>query len=381
MFITGWVLFIMVVLWVVPSTAALVRKQLRIHRSSIPGKFPELISVIVPARNEGENIEKALTSLLASEQVQIELIVVNDRSTDQTGQIIDRVAASDARIQPVHISQLPDGWLGKNNAMHVAAQRAHGQLLLFTDGDVIYEPLAIFSAVTFLRERRLEHLCLLPRMLPGSLLENATVAWFGLAFAIGTQLQLLHTRWIRSYAGVGAFNLIDARFYRSIGGHQPIALDVLDDVKLGKLVKNNGGRQDFQSGPELLSIRWQPSLWGVITGLEKNGFAALNYSLPQIGLVTVAFLSTMILPYVAAAALPFPTNSGFLAAALVWHLCYGAASALAGGGWKLAPLFPVAACIMAFAFWRSAFITLRQGGVRWRDSFYPLSQLRPAVYK
>jgi hypothetical protein len=218
-------------------------------------------------------------------------------------------------------------------------------------------------------------------MLPGSLLENATVAWFGLAFAIGTQLQLLHTRWIRSYAGVGAFNLIDARFYRSIGGHQPIALDVLDDVKLGKLVKNNGGRQDFQSGPELLSIRWQPSLWGVITGLEKNGFAALNYSLPQIGLVTVAFLSTMILPYVAAAALPFPTNSGFLAAALVWHLCYGAASALAGGGWKLAPLFPVAACIMAFAFWRSAFITLRQGGVRWRDSFYPLSQLRPAVYK
>lgn len=377
----GWVLFIIVALWAIPATTALICRQLTPESDPEDSEFPELISVIIPARNEEAQIEKALQSVLASRNVRLEFIVVNDRSTDATGEIIDRAAAGDDRVSAIHISELPSGWLGKNHAMHIAAEQAGGSLLLFTDGDVIYEPLAILTAARHLRKHQLQHLCLLPRMLPGSLLENATVAWFGLAFAIGTQLQLINTRWPRSYAGVGAFNMTDAQFYRTCGGHQQIAMDVLDDVKLGKLIKNNGGHQDFQSAPALLSIRWQSSLWGVVTGLEKNGFAALNYSLFQLLLMSAAFLGTMILPCVAAVVLPLPEAAGFIATAVTWHICYGAASALAGGGWKLTPLYAAATSIMAFAFWRSAWITLRQGGVRWRDSFYPLSQLRPGVYK
>jgi hypothetical protein len=183
-----------------------------------------------------------------------------------------------------------------------------------------------------------------------------------------------------AYAGVGAFNLVDAAFYRSIGGHQPIALDVLDDVKLGKMMKKNGGRIDFQMADEWLSVRWQQSLWGVVTGLEKNGFASLNYSIKQILFVTFIFLTTMIFPCIAPFVLPFPAASGFLATALCWHLVFACLVYKLPGGWKLIPFFMAGPCIMAFAYWRSAVITLRQGGVRWRDSFYPLRQLREAIY-
>ncbi|MBL8820291.1 MAG: glycosyltransferase [Planctomyces sp.] len=390
----GWCLFGFVALWTIPPTIASVFKQLRplrLREPAGPGAAQDslrpdtrslsLVTVIVPAKNEEAQIRTALETILRSTHVRLELIAVNDRSSDQTGAIMDDVARGDDRLRVIHISELPEGWLGKNHAMHVAAQQAKGEWILFTDGDVIYEPLAIASAVDYSERLKLQHLTLLPRMLPGRMIENATVAFFGLSFTIGMHLHLIRTAWPFSYAGVGAFNLIRADFYRSFGGHTPIAMDVLDDVKLGKLVKRNGGVQDFLSASDLLSIRWQPSFWGVITGLEKNGFAALSYSIRQLLLMTAVFVVMMIGPYFMAAALPRESASGFIATVLLWHSVYGIASVLSGGGWRLIPWFPIGAISLAFAFWRSAVITLRQGGVRWRDSFYPLAQLRSRMYR
>jgi hypothetical protein len=217
-------------------------------------------------------------------------------------------------------------------------------------------------------------------MIPGSVLENVLVSFFGLAFATGMQIHLIKTRWPMSYAGVGAFNLVDANFYRSLGGHQPIALDVLDDVKLGKMMKKNGGRSDFQMADDWLSVRWQPSLWGVVTGLEKNGFASLNYSLPQILFVTLLFVLVMVFPCVSPLFLSAVDASGFVATAAVWHLVFLVLIYDVPGGLKLVPLFMTGPCLMAFAYWRSAVITWRQGGVQWRGSFYPLKMLRDAIY-
>ncbi|MCA9035656.1 MAG: glycosyltransferase [Planctomycetaceae bacterium] len=379
MMTTGWLVALLTALWTIPPVLALIAKQLR-PNCNLRTDCPD-VSVIVPARNEAAGIQTALRTILKSEGVRLQVIAVDDRSTDATGRLMDEVAAEDPRLQVIHIDSLPAGWLGKNHAMHIGARNATGEYLLFTDGDVVYEPLAICSAVRFLRENRLQHLCLLPRMIPGGVIENCVVAFFGLIFAVGVQLQLIRTRMPFSYAGVGAFNLIDAAFYRQIGGHQPIAMDVLDDVMLGRMVKSNGGRQDFYSAPELLSIRWQPSLWGIVTGLEKNAFASAGYSLPFILFLTVLFFGGMILPWVAVAVLPFHESAGFLVTILIWHGCYGVAAHLSRGGWWLAPLFPVAAGIMAFTYWRSTFITLRRGGVRWRDSFYSLSELRSMRYR
>ena len=380
MFWLGWVICVGVAITTLPAVIALKLKRLKLPTVATATMELPGVSVIIPARNEQAQIRNALTTLLQSTGVRLELIAVNDRSTDETGRIMDEVAATDDRLKVIHISDLPDGWLGKNHAMHVASTVATQELLLFTDGDILYEPRAIEAAVRHFDRHRLQHLCLLPKMIPGSLIENVLVCFFGLAFAVGMQIHLIRTRWPLAYAGVGAFNLVDAKFYRSVGGHQPIALDVLDDVKLGKLIKRSGGKSDFQMADEWLSVRWQPSLWGVVTGLEKNGFASLNYSLSQILFVTVVFLVTMIFPCVAPLVLAFPDASGWFAAALVWHLAFAGLVYRLPAGWKMIPFFMAGPCIMAFAYWRSTVITLRQGGVKWRDSFYPLKQLRKSMY-
>ena len=393
MFWLGWIVFTVIAVWTIPAIIALAVKKLRpsesglqptemttVRPDTVREKRPS-VSVIVPARNEERQIRNALTTLLKSSGVTLEIIAIDDRSSDATGQIMDEVAAMDPRLRVVHIRELPDGWLGKNHAMHVASEQATGDLLLFTDGDIIYEPSAIEVAVRHFTDKQLQHLCLLPRMLPGGIFENAVVTFFGLAFAVGMQLHLIKTRWPLSYAGVGAFNLVDAKFYRSIGGHQPIAMDVLDDVKLGKMIKRNGGTSDFQMAPGLLSVRWQPSLWGVVTGLEKNGFASLNYSIPQLLIFTLVFALTMVFPYVAPFVLTLRNASGFISTAILWHLEFAFLVFRMPGGLPLTPLFPVGAFFMAYAYWRSAVITLRQGGVRWRDSFYPLAELRKRLYR
>lgn len=388
MFWLGWIVFGFVALWTIPAVIALAIKQLLPYQTGLAPEADDSatvaalpsVSVVVPARNEAAQIRNGLTTLLQSTGLEFEIIAIDDRSTDATGRIMDEVAATDTRLKVIHITQLPDGWLGKNHAMHVAAEQATGELLLFTDGDIIYEPSAIEIAVRHFVSHKLQHLCLLPKMIPGSVFENAVVTFFGLAFAVGMQLHLIRTRWPLSYAGVGAFNLVDAAFYRSLGGHKPIAMDILDDVKLGKMIKKNGGRSDFQLAPKLLSVRWQQSLWGVVTGLEKNGFASLNYSIPQIVFVTFVFFLTMVFPYLSPFVLKLKDASGFIATIALWHILFAFIVSRIPGGLLFAPMFPVGAFVMAFAYWRSAIITLRQGGVRWRDSFYSLAQLRKGLY-
>ena len=391
MFWLGWIMFALVAILTIPAIIALKVKQLLPYQQGLGHRVSEKsaeagsvplpsTSVIVPARNEEAQIRNGLNTLLQSTGVEFEIIAIDDRSTDSTGYIMDEIAANDARLKIIHITELPDGWLGKNHAMHVASGQAKGELLLFTDGDIMYEPCAIQIAVQHFVRQKLQHLCLLPRMLSGSILESAAVTFFGLAFAVGMQLHMIKTRWPLSYAGVGAFNLVDAKFYRSVGGHNPIAMDILDDVKLGKMIKKNGGTIDFQMAQKLLSVRWQPSLWGVVTGLEKNGFASLNYSVLQILIVTFVFLLTMVFPYVSPCVLSLWNASGFVATAVFWHLAFAFVAFRMPGGLLLTPLFPVGAFLMAFACWRSAIITLRQGGVRGRASFYPLAQLRKGLY-
>lgn len=395
--ILGWLLFCGIAVWSVPALLWFLIRELKPRNvSPVVDSDQIFVSIIVPACNEADGIEAALRSLLKTEGIDFRVIAVNDRSTDDTGQLMESVAKDDARCEVIHIDDLPIGWLGKNHAMHIAAERAlsnakeAGQhLLLFTDGDVVYEPNAIACAAMELTSRNLQHLCLLPRMLPGGLIENSVVAFFGLTVAIGQQVHLMPTRWPFSYAGVGAFNLVTESMYETIGGHTKIAMDVLDDIKLGKLVRQHRGRQDLLAAPQLLSLRWYDSLWAVITGLEKNGFAALCYSGWRLAAVTVLFVVTMMAPYGLALVLKWPDSAGYWATVLLWHTMFAAVNLRFGTSRSNSPirlaftslLFPVAALLMAFAFHRSAWKTWRQGGVRWRTSFYDLQTLKNNIYQ
>lgn len=396
----GWLLFSSIAVWSVPALLWFLLRELKAIAPLKQFDGNGFVSIIVPACNEQAGIHASLISLLKTEAISFQIIAVNDRSTDDTGRIMDEVASGDHRCKVVHIAELPAGWLGKNHAMHVAAQRAIAEVaesgvpadkhyLLFTDGDVVYQPSAVASAVAEMQTRNLQHLCLLPQMLPGSAIENSVVAFFGLTVAIGQQVHLMPTRWPLSYAGVGAFNMVTLPMYQAIDGHKRIAMDVLDDIKLGKLVRQHSGKQDLLAAPKLLSLRWYENLWAVITGLEKNGFAALSYSSFRLAAVTVLFVTTMMAPYPLAVFLPWPEAAGFAATVLLWQamfaavtvkFCHASSQSLAKSV-LTSLLFPFAAALMAFAFYRSAWKTWRQGGVQWRTTFYDLKTLKRNIYQ
>ncbi len=343
-----------------------------------PESWPT-VSVVVPARDEGHKIEAGLRSLLASDYPSLEVIALDDRSRDETGAIMDRLA-TDARLHVIHIMELPDGWLGKNHALQVGQQRSTGEWILFTDGDVVYQPDTIRRSVRYAVAAGLDHLPMYPSIESEGIFEAAFVAAFGVIFAAGTQPWLVPTRWMRAYAGVGAFNLVRRSALERANGFEPIRLDILDDVKLGKMLKQTGSKAEVLRSGDAIRIRWQQSAWACITGLEKNAFAAANYSVWQLlwicGVTCAVFCGPLCGALVAGDA-----RTGYVVATVLSHLLFGFSARLFGHSFWLFPMLVPSGLAFVFAFLRSGWITLRQGGVRWRDTFYPLELLRKNIYQ
>lgn len=379
--VVGWILF---AIWAglsgVPTVWMIGRSLKRqSDRLSDPESWPR-VSVVVPARDEGHKIEAGLKSLLTSDYPDFEIIAIDDRSRDETGTIMDQLAVGQPRLRVVHITDLPEGWLGKNHALQVGARQTTGEWLLFTDGDVVHAPQTLRRAIRFAVARGIDHLPLFPDIEAHGLFEAAFVACFGLIFAAGTQPYLIPTRWPRAYCGVGAFNLVRRSALDRANGFEPIKLDILDDVKLGKLLKRTGSTGAVLRAADGLQIRWQSSAWACITGLEKNAFASANYSVAQLlwicGVTSFVFCGP-----VAGAIFAGEARLGYVAAVVLSHSLYGFNAWLFGHSFWLFPMLMPSGLAFVFAFLRSGWVTLRQGGVRWRDTFYPLEVLRRGVFR
>jgi hypothetical protein len=228
--------------------------------------------------------------------------------------------------------------------------------------------------------RRLDHLALMPRMLSTGFFEQALELYFAMMLCIAAQPWLVRSSWRMSYVGIGAFNMVRRSAYEQCGGHTTIRLDVLDDVKLGKLIKRTGLKQDVLDSGGGIRVQWQDSFWGVVRGLEKNGFAVFDYSLAKLTVATTLMALISLSPYFAVALWPDARGLGFLCALLFIHGSAAFAARRIGFRATVSAGLPVAIVTMIYAMWRSAFLTLRRQGVRWRDTFYPLSVLREHVY-
>ena len=405
--VMGWILF---AIWAglsgVPTVWMIGRSLKRqSDRLSDPESWPR-VSVVVPARDEGHKIEAGLKSLLASDYPDFEIIAIDDRSRDETGAIMDQLArkgggslfqaaATDThslsqderpekdsrpRLRIIHITELPEGWLGKNHALQVGTQQTTGEWLLFTDGDVVHDSQTLRRAMRFVSANEIDHLAMFPDFDTEGLFETAFVTGFGVIFGAGTQPYLIPTRWPRAYCGVGAYNLVRRSALDRANGFEPIKLDILDDVKLGKLLKRTGSRGSVLRAAEGLSIRWQSSAWACITGLEKNAFASANYSVVQLLWICGGTAFVFCGPVVGAI-LAGEGRAGFLAATILSHLLYGLTASMFGHSFWLFPMLMPSGLAFVFAFLRSGWITLRQGGVRWRDTFYPLEVLRRGIFR
>jgi glycosyltransferase involved in cell wall biosynthesis len=378
----GWVLFLM---WVssVKGVAPMIRDRHleRLAGTEAPeGGFP-LLSVVVPARDEEADIENCLRSILASDYPHLELIAVNDRSADQTSAIIDRIVKQDSRVRPVHIETLPDGWLGKNHALQTGADLAQGEYLLFTDGDILFEPDCLKRAANFMRESEVDHLALIPGGLEGGAVETTfkTFFLFGYIQFIRNLEPIADGQY--SYFGFGAFNMVTRKAYEAIGGHASFKMDVVDDLILGKRFKDTGHRQELLFARESLSLHWYQGVDACIRGLEKNMFASFEYSWGKTAFGLFMFFFFYLLGYAGLLLFPDPAAYGFFASLVLMHGLFAYLAKDYGVKWWHHVWVPLAVILEMYAVVRSCWKTWRQGGVYWRDTFYSLDTLKRERYR
>lgn len=348
---------------------------LRSVSSDLPRKPPRA-TIVVAARNEERNIRAALNSLLNLDYPDLELVVVNDRSEDRTGPLLKEMATHDPRLRIIHVHELPPGWLGKNHALWTGSQQASGELLLFTDADIIMQPTTLRRAVNFLMDNRLDHLAATPSMRMPTIFLEMFGAFFVLFFTLFARPWKAKDPKSCFHIGIGAFNLVRAQAYRTVGGHETIRLRPDDDLKLGKIIKKAGFRQDVVLAPEFLSVEWYASLRDVIRGLEKNAFSGTDYN---VGLVLfgVLFLSLCsIWPYIALFVTQGPAFVIYVAIlGLITALFVHSAGLHGARRWYVVG-FPFAAALFMFILLRTMIFNLVRGGITWRGTFYPLKELK-----
>ena len=344
-----------------------------------PGKEPARVSIIFSALNEAGTIEPALRSVLAIDYPNLEIIAINDRSTDATGDILDSLAGRNERLRVLHVHDLPPGWLGKNHALCQGAQLASGDYLLFTDADVVFEASAISRAVTYCEQNGLDHLTVFPEIpVKEPLLAMMLLSGY---FALFFWWKPWKVRTSPShFVGIGAFNLIRRRAYRAAGGHETIRLAVLDDMMLGKLVKECGFSQDALFGAGMVSVEWYRSAREMFRGMRKNSFAIADYKLSKLILATAIALP-QIWPWIGifvTSGVVWWLNLATVIATLVFYLIL-----LRPLAWNRLCLIymPLVSVISLSMLWAGCVLTLIRGGIDWRGTHYSLVELKRAHEK
>lgn len=335
-----------------------------------------LVSVVVAARDEERHVEAATRSMLAQRYEHLELVVVDDRSTDATPALLRRLEATHRNMTVVRVDTLPDGWLGKNHALHVGAQHASGELLLFADADVLLAADTLSRAVRLLRAERADHLAVAPMMVAPTAPLALVVNYFFMWFVLYLRPWRARDPNSRAYIGIGAFNLVRRSSYEAVGGHARIALRPDDDLMLGKILKTNGFRQILATGEHLVSVEWYRSLGELARGFRKNAFAGMHYSLLLTTGAIFGQLMLGVLPFIAIWATSGVERLLFLTAALAQMIAYaGGAFAQRTRPW-LAVFYPVAALLFVVIVTAAVGRTVLRGGIEWRGTRYPLDALR-----
>lgn len=337
------------------------------------------VSVLFAARDEEEKLALALETLRQIDYPQLEIVAANDRSSDGTAKIFSEAARRDPRLNIVSIETLPEGWLGKPYALQQAYEVSSGDWLLFTDADVRFHPDAIRRAISLVNAKQLDHLTLMTDVEMHGFWEKTVLTFFGLGFHLATNPRGVSDSRSRAYIGIGAFQLVKRAAYQASGTHQRLRMEVLDDMKLAKIVKQAGFRSGVGVAQKFVTVRWHAGVRNIVSGVTKNFFAATEFKLSGVALHLAGILCANIAPFVA---LPF-AHGWVLGLALV-----SAAIALgfqAGTAWvmRASPLYaltqPLGAAIFCYMLLRSTVMTLRQGGIVWRDTFYPLEELRRGI--
>lgn len=379
MTLLAWIASATLLVWLIQSIDIMRGNRtitaLRDVSPDLPEKIPP-VSIIVAARNESRNIRIAMQSLLRLNYPAYELIVVDDRSDDDTGAILDDIATMHPRLRVVHVTELPKGWLGKNHALWRGASEADGKLLLFTDADIIMEPSTLTRAVQYFIERDLDHLAVSPSMTMPTTFLQMFGASFIIFFSMFSRPWKARDQSSSCHTGIGAFTMVRRDAYDAVGGHETIRLRPDDDIKLGKIIKKAGCKSDVAYGPDFISVEWYSSLGDVIRGLEKNAFSGCDYrvSLAVSGIVFHLFATVW--PYLALFMTSGITRSIYIGVVVLLTILFADCASFHASRRWYAIGFPFCTLLFVWILLRTMVLNLAQGGIHWRGTFYSLKELK-----
>jgi GT2 family glycosyltransferase len=344
----------------------------------VPAGQPSLI-VIVPARNEAASIVACLESLLSQDYPGLRILAVDDRSTDQTGVLIARLAATHpGKLEVLFVTELPANWLGKTHAMALAARQAianhRPDYLLFTDADIFFHPTILRRSLAEAVAADADHFVTLPTALAKSSGEAMLLSFLQVWGLWAVRTWRVATPGTRDAIGVGAFNLVRTRAYLQLGGFDAMPMEILEDLTLGRRVKRAGLRQRVATAPCAVTLHWAPGVGGILNGMTKNIFAVFHFRSVLL-LAAAAWLTLFCIVPAALLTLPDTRIPAALTLASVAGLYILSSRTGRISPWY-ATLFPISAALIIFSMLRSMLVTLKNSGVTWRGTFYPLAALR-----
>jgi chlorobactene glucosyltransferase len=342
-----------------------------------PQRAGPLVSVIVPARNEAMNIERSVRSILATEYRPIEVIVVDDRSSDTTGEIVERLARSDAaegRLRLVRGAELPAGWFGKSWAIVQGYRVARGDLLLFTDADTWHHPELLPRTVTVLTAERVHLVSVVARQEMVTFWERLVQPHVLLALAsrVGDLRRVNRTRITWDAIASGAYILTTRRAYDAVGTHEAVKGAIAEDVALAQAYVRHHLDIFLTHAAQFMSVRMYRSLAEIVEGWSKNLALGVPLMFPPLPLVRRVAPYLMWLPALCWV-LPPPLWAVYgwswaaattVVSLAIWIAVYRAE----GAPVRYALVYPLGAAMVAYIMIRSALRGSRK--VEWRGRTY-----------
>ncbi|WP_433985083.1 glycosyltransferase [Tunturiibacter empetritectus] len=321
-----------------------------------------------------------LNSLLQQDHPNLHLIAIDDRSTDSTGAILNTLATQHPdKLTALHLTELPTGWLGKTHAMAYAARHTislhHPNYLLFTDADILFRPETLRLALAQAVATQADHFVLLPTTLSKSAGEGMLLSYLQVMSLWAVRpWRISDPKALRDAVGVGAFNLVCTTVYQQLGGFEALRMEIVEDLALGTRIKRQGFRQQVATGPGLVRVHWASGVSGILNGMTKNFFAIFRYN-PVLALLASLWTTIFCIVPVVFLALP-QTRTPAILTLLSVALLYVLSSRQSKVSPWYAVFFPISATLIVYSIIRSMITTLKNGGVTWRGTFYPLSELR-----
>jgi chlorobactene glucosyltransferase len=262
-------------------------------------KNPPLISILIPARNEAENISRCLKSLLKQDYPNLEIIVLNDNSTDTTSKVVKGIAQKDNRVRLVEGAPLEEGWTGKNFASHQLAKHAKGEYFVFTDADTVHFPKTISSAFGALLTSKIDALSIYPRQIMVSFWERMSVPIINIALQCFIPFILIKkSKSPLICTAIGQFMMFKREAYEKSGGYESIKGHLVDDIQISKRVKKSGYKFMPFDGRNTIYCRMYKNLKGVVIGLTKSIYPAFNGNILALFSFTGLLSATLLIPFI-----------------------------------------------------------------------------------